>query len=202
MIFAIGCRHYRLTDHANSDVSNNHLLLSTYFTLDGVSKFVNIALHSAISLEINLRILDERIDYASKEALTGIGESLYLVQLLTLVEEEKFGELESQHDESLPYTRERVYLVISYYSARITLYRLYLRKDHPCETIYRNGYPLSLGVLFAYLYLPGESRSCLAYAYDALVECSLFPNAIYDSTTLRIIILLFCTTRPGRIKTI
>ncbi|KAJ5272268.1 hypothetical protein N7478_007393, partial [Penicillium angulare] len=150
MIFAIGCRHCRLTDHANSDVYDDHLvflmrarqlslqdnilfehtglqqiqlefLVAVYLLCTGrvnsASKFVNMALHSAISLGINLRILDERTDRASKEArcrlwwsiyslvhlltsmhgrVTGVGESLCSVQLPTPVEEEKFDEPEIQ----------------------------------------------------------------------------------------------------------
>ncbi|KAJ5658996.1 hypothetical protein N7507_005447 [Penicillium longicatenatum] len=150
MIFAIGCRHCGLMDHANSGSYEDHVvflmrarqlslqdnilfeptglqqiqlefLVAVYLLCTGrvnrASKFANMALHSAISLGINLRLMDERTDRASKEArcrlwwsiyslehlltsmhgrVSRVGESLCSIQLPTPVEEERFNEPEVQ----------------------------------------------------------------------------------------------------------
>ncbi|KAJ6151771.1 C6 transcription factor [Penicillium chermesinum] len=146
MIFAIGCRHCRLTNPTHTDAYDDDLvflsrachlglrdnvlfehpeiqqvqlefLIALYLLclgqLNRASKFSNMALHSAMSLGINLRLKDDTTD-SSKEArcrlwwsiyslehlitsMNGrascIGEQMCAVSLPVPVEEEAFGHL-------------------------------------------------------------------------------------------------------------
>ncbi|KAJ5935771.1 hypothetical protein N7466_005318 [Penicillium verhagenii] len=108
-----------LFEHTALQQIQLELLVAVYLLCTGqinrASKFGSMALHSAISLGINLRLLDDRTNHASKEArsrlwwsiyslehlltsmhgrVSGVGESLCSVQLPTPVEEEEFDEPE------------------------------------------------------------------------------------------------------------
>ncbi|KAJ5632111.1 C6 transcription factor [Penicillium lividum] len=110
-----------LFEHTGLQQIQLESLVAVYLLCTGqvnrASKFVNIAIHSAISLGINLRLMDERTDPASKEArcrlwwsiyslehlltsmhgrVSGVGENLCSVQLPTPVEEENFDQPEIQ----------------------------------------------------------------------------------------------------------
>ncbi|KAJ5929791.1 hypothetical protein N7454_006741 [Penicillium verhagenii] len=108
-----------LFEHTALQQIQLELLVAVYLLCTGqinrASKFVSMALHSAISLGINLRLLDDRTNHASKEArsrlwwsiyslehlltsmhgrVSGVGENLCSVQLPTPVEEEEFDKPE------------------------------------------------------------------------------------------------------------
>ncbi|KAJ5532001.1 hypothetical protein N7494_008553 [Penicillium frequentans] len=110
-----------LFEHTGLQQIQLEFLVAVYLLCTGrvnrASKFANMALHSAISLGINLRLLDERTDRASKEArcrlwwsiyslehlltsmhgrVSRVGENLCSVQLPTPVDEETFDEPEIQ----------------------------------------------------------------------------------------------------------
>ncbi|KAJ5180868.1 hypothetical protein N7492_004078 [Penicillium capsulatum] len=184
LVFLTRARHLGLNegvlfDHTDLQQVQLEFLFAVYLLCLGqvnrASKFSNMALHSAISLGINLRLVNDRIDDASKEARGRLWWSIYCLEhLLTSMNGRTSRVGEGLCSVSMPIPAEEE----SFEQPEIRRFfeDSTLRRSRLCPTLFESSMQRQGGLAWI-----SEFEPCPSFFFYCLVDLSLMTQAVLNN---------------------